>query len=68
MTAIFKILALITSIATTILVTIHSIRQGLIIFWTIFGIVKIIVVVLFVALLLLILYLILTTTRNSPEV
>jgi hypothetical protein len=67
MAAVFKILAVLTSLATTILVTVHSVRQGLIILWTIFGIVKIVVVVLFVLLLLLILYLLLTTKRNSPE-
>jgi len=67
MTAILKILALLTSLATTILVIAASVRQGLIIAWTIFGIVKIIVVVLFIALLLLILYLLLTTKRTTPE-
>ena len=67
MTAILKILAMLTSLATTILVIVASVRQGLIIAWTIFGIVKIIVVVLFVALLLLILYLLLTTKRTTPD-
>jgi len=65
--AILKILALLTSLATTILVIVTGVRQGLIIAWTIFGIVKIIVVVVFVALLLLILYLLLTAKRTTPE-
>jgi len=64
---ILKILALLTSLATTILVIVASARQGLIIAWTIFGVVKIIVVVIFVTLLLLILYLLLTTKRATPE-
>src|SRR5262249_61204524 len=56
LTAILKILALLTSLATTILVIVASVRQGLIIAWTIFGVVKIIFVVLFVALILLFIY------------
>ncbi|MGH9767598.1 MAG: hypothetical protein ACREAB_09215 [Blastocatellia bacterium] len=67
MTAILKILALLTSLVTTILVIVQSVRQGLIIAWTIFGIVKIVVVVLFVALLLMILYLLLTKNRSTPD-
>jgi hypothetical protein len=67
LTAILKILALLTSLATTILVIVASVRQGLIIAWTIFSVVKIIVVVVFVALLIVILYLLLTTKRSTPE-
>ena len=66
-TGILKILALLTSLATTVLVIISSVRQGLIIAWTIFSVIKIIIVVLFVSLLLLILYLLLTTNRSTPE-
>jgi hypothetical protein len=67
MAAILKILALLTSLVTTVLVIVQGVRQGLIIVWTIFGIVKIGVVVVFVLLLLSILYLLLTTKRNSPD-
>ena len=67
MTVILKTLALLTSLATTILVIVASVRQGLIIVWAIFSVVKIVVVVLFVALLLLILYLLLTHKNSSPE-
>jgi hypothetical protein len=67
LTAILKILALLTSLATTILVIVASVRQGLIIAWTIFSVVKIIVVVVFVALLIVILYLLLTTKKSTPE-
>ena len=67
MTAILKLLALLTSLATTILVIIASVRQGLIIAWAIFSVVKIVVVVIFVALLLLILYSLLTTKSDPPK-
>jgi hypothetical protein len=66
MTAILKVLALLTSLATTVMVIIASVRQGLIIAWAIFSVVKIIIVVIFVALLLLILYLLLTQKKVSP--
>jgi ABC-type multidrug transport system permease subunit len=55
------------SLATTVVVIVTSVRQGLIIAWAIFGVVKIVVVVIFVALLLLILYLLLTQRKVSPE-
>lgn len=67
MAAILKVLATLTSLATTILVIVASLRQGLIIAWAIFSVVKIIIVVIFLALLLLILYLLLTTKKVSPE-
>jgi hypothetical protein len=67
MAAILKLLALLTSLATTIMVIVASVRQGLIIAWAIFSVVKIIIVVIFVALLLLILYLLLTQKKVSPE-
>lgn len=65
---IFKILAVITSIVTTAIVTVESVRRGLIIASTIFGIVKIIVIVLFFAILAIILYLLLKDTApHSAE-
>ena len=67
MTAILKILALLTSLATTILAIVASVRQGLIIVWAIFSVVKIVVVVIFVALLLVILYLLLTKKKFPPD-
>jgi hypothetical protein len=67
MTAILKILALLTSLATTILVIVASVRQGLIIAWAIFSVIKIVVVVLFITLLLVILYLLLTKKSDSPD-
>ena len=62
---IFKILAVITSIVTTAIVTVESVRRGLIIASTIFGIVKIIVIVLFFAILAIILYLLLKDAAPS---
>ncbi len=67
MTSILKILGLLTSLVTTILVIVASVRQGLIIVWAIFSFVKIVVVVLFVALLLVILYLLLTKKKFPPD-
>jgi hypothetical protein len=67
MTAILKILALLTSLASTVLVIVASVRQGLIITWAIFSVVKIVVVVLFVALLLMILYFLLTQKKVPPD-
>ncbi len=66
MTAILKILAVLSSLVTTIFVLVESVRRGLIIASVIFGVVKIIVVILFAALLLLILYLLLTN-QSSPK-
>jgi hypothetical protein len=67
MTTILKVLTLLASLATTILLIVAGVRQGLIIVWAIFSVIKIVVVVLFVALLLLILYLLLTQKKVSPE-
>lgn len=56
---IFKLIATIASIATTALLVAESVRRGLIVATTIFGIVKIIVIFLFLAVLAVILYLLL---------
>ncbi|MBL8191177.1 MAG: hypothetical protein JNK38_24385 [Acidobacteria bacterium] len=56
---IFKLIATIASIVTTLLLVAESVRRGLIIATTIFGLVKIIVFVLFLSVLAVILYLLL---------
>ncbi len=56
---IFKTLAVITSLVTTALVVAESVRRGLLIATTIFGIVKIIVIFLFFTVLAVILFLLL---------
>jgi hypothetical protein len=56
---IFKLIATLASIATTALLVTESVRRGLIVATTIFGIVKIIVIFLFFAVLAVILYLLL---------
>ncbi len=64
---IFKILALITSLVTTALVVVESVRRGLLIATTIFGLVKIIVIFLFFTVLAVILYLLLKDAfRSNP--
>ncbi len=65
--AILRILALLVSLATTLLVVVQSVRKGLIIAWAVFSVVKIVIVVIFVTLLLMILYFLLTSKKNSPE-
>jgi hypothetical protein len=64
---IFKLIATIASIATTLLLVTESVRRGLIIATTIFGLVKIIVFVLFLSLLALILYLLLKDASRSKS-
>lgn len=56
---IFKLIATLASIATTALLVAESVRRGLIVATTVFGIVKIIVIFLFFAVLAVILYLLL---------
>ncbi|MDX2042680.1 MAG: hypothetical protein SF097_15780 [Acidobacteriota bacterium] len=56
---IFKLIATLASIATTALLVTESVRRGLIVATTIFGVVKIIVIFLFFAVLAVILYLLL---------
>lgn len=62
---IFKILAIIASLVTTALVVAESVRRGLLIAATIFGLVKIIVIFLFFAVLVIILYLLLKDSIHS---
>jgi hypothetical protein len=62
----FKILAMIASIVTTLYVTVESIRYGLFLAATIFAIAKVIIILLFFLLLLIILYLLLTSPNASP--
>ncbi len=56
---IFKLIATIASIVTTLLLVTESVRRGLMVATTIFGLVKIIVFVLFLSVLAVILYLLL---------
>ncbi len=68
MALILKILTMLTSLVTTIFLIVQAVRGGLIIFWTILGIVKIIIILAFCALLVYIFYLLLPTNENdSPE-
>ncbi len=64
---IFKLVATVASIVTTLLLAAESLRRGLIVASTIFGIVKIIVMFLFFAVLAVILYLLLKDSfRAKP--
>jgi len=65
---IFKLLAVITSLVTTILLMVESVRRGLLIATTLFGIIKIITIFLFFAILAVILYLLLKDVSRSKPV
>jgi hypothetical protein len=68
MALILKILALISSLVTTIYLIIWGVRSGLLIIATILGLVKIIIVLAFFTLLVYILYLMLPSKdRPSPK-
>lgn len=62
---ILKLIATVASIATTALLVTESVRRGLIVATTIFGIIKIIVIFLFLAILAIILYLLLKDSFRS---
>lgn len=67
MALILKIFAVLTSLVTTVLLTIASVRNGLLVAATIFGLVKIAVIILFCALLLLILYLLVSANKKAAS-
>ncbi len=62
---IFKLIGVLTTLATTVLLLINSLRGGMLILGTILGVMKVIVIVAFLALLLVVLY-VLFTSRKSP--
>lgn len=64
---ILKLIATMASIATTALLVTESVRRGLIVATTIFGIIKIIVIFLFLAILAVILYLLLKDSFRSKS-
>ncbi|MBS1788122.1 MAG: hypothetical protein JST85_10390 [Acidobacteria bacterium] len=64
---IFKLIATVASIVTTALLVTESVRRGLIVATTIFGIIKIIVIFLFLAVLAVILYLLLKDSFRAKS-
>ncbi len=62
---IFKLIGVLTTLATTVLLLVNSLRGGIFILGTILGVVKVIVILAFLVLLLVILY-VLFTARKSP--
>jgi hypothetical protein len=67
-TMILRILALISSLLSTIYLITWAIRSGLLIIATIFGLVKIIIILAFLALLVYIFYLMLPSKKSpSPK-
>jgi hypothetical protein len=68
MALILKILALLTSLVTTVFLVVEGVRNGLLIVSTILGLLKIIIVLAFGALLVYIFYLLLLSKKSpSPE-
>lgn len=67
MALIFKLLAVLTTLASTIFLIVEGVQSGLLIVSTIFGIVKIIVIIAFCALLIYIFYLLLSNSRIDVE-
>ena len=65
MALILKIFAVLTSLVTTVLLAVASVRSGLLVAATIFGLIKITVIILFCALLLLILYLLVSANKKA---
>lgn len=63
----FKIIGVLTTLATTILLLIQSLRGGLVILGTILGIIKVIVIVAFLLLLVIVLYLLFTSDKSHTE-
>jgi hypothetical protein len=67
MAAILKILAMISSLLSTIYLIVWGVRSGLLIIATIFGLVKIIILLAFFILLVYIFYLMLPKKSPSPK-
>ena len=63
MSVIFKLIGVVTTLVTTVLLVFESARHGMLLFWTILGVVKIIVLIAFLGLMAVILYLWLTSKR-----
>jgi hypothetical protein len=62
---IFKLIGVLTTLATTVLLLVNSLRGGLFVLGTILGIMKVVVIAAFLALLLVVLY-VLFTSKKSP--
>jgi hypothetical protein len=63
---IFKLIAVLTTLATTVLLVFESARGGMLLVWTVLGVVKVIVWVVFCGLLVWVLYLLLTSKPEPP--
>jgi len=63
---IFKLIAVLTTLVTTVLLVFESVKGGMLVLWSILAVVKVIVLVAFCALLGLMLYVLLTSNQNQP--
>lgn len=67
MTLIFKLLAMLLSLATTSLLLFESVRRGLLVFSTVLGLLKVVIFSTFLILLVLIGYLIFKSTSTRQQ-
>ena len=64
---IFKLIAVLTTLATTVLLAFESARHGMLLFWSVLAVVKVVVLIAFCVLLVVILYVLLTSKKSNPE-
>lgn len=67
MSLIFKLIAVLTTLATTVLLAFESVRHGMLLFWSILAVVKVVVLIAFCGVLVVILYVLLTSKKPNPE-
>jgi hypothetical protein len=64
---IFKLIAVLSTLATTALLIVQGVRGGMLLFWSILAVVKLVVMVAFCLVLGLILYALLTSKKPPTE-
>lgn len=67
MSLIFKLIAVLTTLATTVLLAFESARHGMLLFWSILAVVKVVVLIAFCGVLVAIAYVLLTSKKPNPE-
>jgi hypothetical protein len=64
---IFKLIAVLTTLATTVLLAFETARHGMLLFWSILAVVKVVILIAFCGLLVVILYVLLTSKQPQPK-
>ncbi|HWQ32133.1 MAG TPA: hypothetical protein VNQ79_04555 [Blastocatellia bacterium] len=65
---ILKIIGVLTTLSTTVLLLIGTLRRGILLAGIIFGVLKVLLIVTFLALLLVVLYVLLTSRKSTDQV